>query len=302
MRFALVLALVLACAVHAEGTRRYKIGVTLHPYYSWVARVVADTPIDVVPVLSAGADSHGYQASPDDIKRIAGLDAIVINGLGHDDFVKPMIAAAGNANLSVVSPNEGIPLIPYNRGQSHTHGGEAAPPPTGQAYNPHTFLSITGAIQQVYAIEAKLSTLWPAYADRFRANAAAYARKLRGLKADALAKLKGAKQRQVATVHDGYCYLLQEMGLEVVTVIEPAHGVEPSAAELAKTIDAIKAAGVKVVFSELSFPARLVDVIRKESGAAVYTFDHMNTGDYAAEQFETAMKANLDTLVRALQP
>jgi zinc transport system substrate-binding protein len=120
------------------------------------------------------------------------------------------------------------------------------------------------------------------------------------MKAAASAMLVHAAVTRVATVHDGYCYLLQEFGIEVVSVIEPAHGVEPSAKELALTIEAIKAARVGVLFSELTFPAKLVDIIRKETGARVYSFDHMSSGPYAADRFETAMRANVETLVKAL--
>ena len=291
----------MATCASGEPAARLRVGITLHPYYSWVASVVGTAPVDVVPVLPADADSHGYQASPADLKLIGTLDAIVVNGLGHDDFVKPMIEASGNTRLKIIDPSTTIPLIPYARGKSHTHAGETnTAPPKAVAYNPHTFLALTTAIQQVYAIQAELAALQPASAALFRANAQAYAKRLRKLKADALARLAKAPLKQVATVHDGYCYLLQELGLELVAVIEPAHGVEPSASELAGTIDAIKAAGVKVVFSELSFPKKLVDMIAHESGARVYTFDHMSTGEYSAPQFENAMKANLDVLVGAL--
>ena len=73
-----------------------------------------------------------------------------------------------------------------------------------------------------------------------------------------------------------------------------------SAQELAGTIKSIKAANVRVVFSERSFPERLVETIRRETGARVYAFDHLNVGEYGAGRFEAAMRANLETLVRAL--
>lgn len=287
----------------AQESPRLKVGVTLHPAYSWVAHIVGRAPVDVVPVLGPDADPNSYQPSPEDLKRLADLDVLVVNGLGHDDFIQGMLRASGNTKVKIVNPNEGVPLIPYQRGKSHTHGGEPESPEgkgKAVAYNPHTFLSIATAIQQIYALEKELSALLPAHAETFRANARAYARRLREMKADAAAKLVEAKVMRVATVHDGYSYLLQEFGIEVAAVIEPAHGVQPSPKELAQTIEAIQAAKVRVVFSELAFPERLVDVIRRETGARVYTFDHIARGAYTPERFETAMRANLDTLVQAL--
>jgi len=303
MRFTLVAVGLAAVAAggSAQEPRPFKVGVTMHPSYSWVATLAAGVPIEVVPVVGPEAEIHHYQPSPADLKKLSGLDAIVVNGLGHDDFIGGMIEASGNRRIRIINPNADLPLIPYAPGKSHTHGDEAKEPPKRSvAYNPHTFLSLLGAVQQVYAIEKALMELVPAHAETIRANAKAYVRKLRELKAAGSAKLARAAVTRVATVHDGYCYLLQEFGIEVVSVIEPAHGVEPSAKELAQTIEAIKAAGVGVLFSELSFPAKLVEIIRKETGARIYTFDHMSSGPYAADRFETAMRANVETLVKAL--
>jgi zinc transport system substrate-binding protein len=300
---ALLTVLLLSSRSLPQEGPKLKVGVTLHPLYSWVANVVGKAPIEIVPVIGPAADVHHYQPSPEDLKKLSQLDLLFVNGLGHDDFIKGMIEASGNRKVKIVSPNAGLPLIPYQRGKSHTHGGEEkeTAPRAAVAYNPHTFLTLTGAAQQVYTIEKELSLVAPEWTETFRANARSYARKLRELKAEASAKLSRAAVTRVATVHDGYAYLFQEFGIEIVAVIEPAHGVEPSAGELAKTIEAIKAVRTKVVFSELNFPPKLVDVIKKESGARVYTLDHMSSGEsYSADRFEVSMRRNVETLVQAL--
>lgn len=283
------LAVLLAGSALA-APRRLRVGVTMPPYHSWVANVAGKAPVEVVPLLPAGADAHGYQSSPDDLRRVGQLDLVVVNGLGHDDFAKPILDAAGRGKTAVINASDGLALIPYAR----------APGETATSYNSHTFLSITDAVTQVYAIQKKLGELAPEHAAEFRRNAAGYVKRLRKLKADALARLARLSSRRVATVHDGYAYFLQELGVEVASVIEPSHGVEPSASELAKTIDAIRKARVLVVFSELSFSPKLVAVIRRETGAHVEMLDHMSTGEYRADRFERAMAANLDAAVRAL--
>lgn len=304
MRIALVFFVALTVGA-APQERRLKVGVTLRPYYSWVANIVGDAPVDVVPALGPDVDVHNYQPSPRDLERLAGLDAIVVNGLGHDAFIKGMIEASGNRSIKVINPNRGVPLIPYRRGQAHHHAKEkekGKPPPVKTAVNPHTFLSLTSAVQQVYVLERELSALRPAHAAAFRKNARAYARRLRKLKAEATSRLAPARDARVATVHDGYSYFLQEFSIGVAAVIEPAHGVGPSAKELAATIEAIRKADVRVVLSELAFPKSLVETIRKESGTRVYVIDHVNSGEFSADRFEKAMRANVDVLVKALAP
>ncbi len=59
--------------------KRLRIGITLHPYYSYVANIVGDKA-EVVPLIPAGFNPHAYEPRAEDIKRISGLDVIVLNG------------------------------------------------------------------------------------------------------------------------------------------------------------------------------------------------------------------------------
>lgn len=286
--FAFLLLICLLSPVHAaaQPKQAFTVGVTLLPYYSWVASIVDGTPIQVVPVLGENADAHTFQGSPADVKRLQSLDALVINGLGHDDFIQPMIKAAGNARLELIKPSNAIALIHYA---------------AGEGSNPHTFIALTSAVQQILVIEQALSRLVPAHAAKFRANTAAYTKRLRAMKSAAVTALARLGGRRVATVHDGYSYLLNELGLSNHAVIEPTHGAQPSAGELARTISRIRQADVKIVLSELDFSPKLVEVIRKETGARVYTMDHMGHGANTKDAFERAMQKNLDTIVLAFR-
>ena len=258
---------------------------TLHPYYSWTANVTQGTPVEVVPVLPGEVDAGDYQPRPQDIARLATLDAIVINGIGHDDFILDMLKASGNTRLTIIRPNERVPLL------------KAA---NGGSVNSHTFISFTNAIQQTYAIARALGQLRPELNGRFQDNAAAYARRLRGIKAKAAARLADAKVNQVVTVHDGYGYLMQEFGVEIAGVVEPSHGLVPSAAELGGMVDLLKRERLHVVFSEESFPEPLLKVLKDEGHAKVYLITHIASGQYTADKFEKEMQRNVDSMVRAL--
>jgi zinc transport system substrate-binding protein len=120
------------------------------------------------------------------------------------------------------------------------------------------------------------------------------------MKSKAAVKLAGAKINRVVCVHDGYGYLMQEFGVEIAGVVEPAHGLVPSAAELGAMVDLIKREHIKVVFSEQSFPDALLKVLRDEGGAKVYLISHIATGDYSAGEFEKQMQKNVDSMIKAL--
>ena len=96
-----------AGAASAQAPATLKIGVTLHPYYSWTKNVVGTLPgYEVRSILPGEIDAGDYQPRPEDIKKLTDLDAIVVNGIGHDDFIFPMIKASGNQKIVVIRPNE----------------------------------------------------------------------------------------------------------------------------------------------------------------------------------------------------
>src|SRR5204863_9743770 len=80
-----------------------KVGITLHPYYSWTKNIVGDLPgYEVRPILPGEIDAGDYQPRPEHMKKLMDLDAIVINGIGHDDFIAPMLKASGNTRIVVI--------------------------------------------------------------------------------------------------------------------------------------------------------------------------------------------------------
>jgi zinc transport system substrate-binding protein len=278
--------LVIEFALAQPRPATLKVGVTLHPYYSWTANIVGNLPgYEVRAVLPGEIDAGDYQPRPEDIKKLADLDAIVINGIGHDDFIMPMLKASGNARVTVIRVNDETPQIHSAR---------------GKGTNSHTFISFTTAIQQTYAIQKALARLRPRDAAALQENAAQYARRLRQIKAKAAAVLADAQITRVVTVHDGYGYLLQEFGLEVAGVVQPAHGLTPSAAELRDMVALLKRETVRVVFSEEAFPLPLLKVLRDEAGVRVYVISHIASGAFSSDKFEREMQRNVDTMIRAL--
>ena len=282
----IVAALLFAATASAQPRPTLKIGVTLHPYYSWAANVVGTLPgYEVRSILPGEIDAGDYQPRPEDIKKLMDLDAIVINGIGHDDFINPMIKASGNKKLVIIRVNESTPQI---------HAAH------GSGVNSHTFISFTNAIQQTYAIQKAIAALRPSDAAALQANAADYARRLRQIKARAATALADAKINRVVTVHDGYGYLLQEFGLEIAGVVQPQHGLTPSAGELKDMVALLKREKIRVVFSEDTFPPALLKVLRDEAGVKVYTITHIASGAYTPDKFEKEMQRNVDTMIRVM--
>lgn len=277
--------------ISAANAERLKVGVTLQPYYSWVKNIVGDKA-DVIPVIKAGNNVHSYVPRPEDIERLIGLSVLVVNGVGHDEFAFKMLKAAAldNKKLPLIYANEGVALTPV--------GGSSG----AKVFNSHTFVSISVSIQQIYKIAEGLGKLDKANSELYRVNARNYAKRLRKMKAGFMQKLMNVKSLDLkcATIHGGYDYLLHEFGISVVAVIEPAHGVAPTANQLAKTIEKIKKLNVDVIFTEMNFGPKYISVIAKETGVKVKKLSHLTSGEYSATNFEDGMRENMQTVVDAI--
>jgi len=287
---ALVVALLFFPQAWGEG-EKLRIGTTLHPYYSFVANIVGERA-ELVPLIDADSNPHNYTPKAADIKRLMTIDVLVVNGIGHDEWAFDILKAVNRGDeLHLLYANDGVALIPIAGDNGQT-----------KVVNPHTFISTTAAIQQVYTIAKGLGKLDPDNARAYRDNARRYATSLRRIKATYMAQLVDVdlSQFRCATMHGAYGYLMQEFGLQVAAVIEPRHGVQPNARQLAKTIDSIKAANVNVLFGEKYFASKLSQTIKNATGVQMYSFSHMSDGQYSAELFERETRANLDTLVAAI--
>lgn len=283
LRTALLFLLPL-CSLPAAA--KLNIGITLHPYYSYVTNIVGDKAT-VTPLIEAGFNPHAYKLSPADLTRLNNMDAIVVNGIGHDHFAIEAIDQLKLPTLTVIEANAQVPLLSK---------------PGGKVHNPHTFVSIDAAIRQIYTIAKALAKMDPNNRQYFMKNALTYANKLRGIKRNALESIAPLdfSDIRIASTHGAYGYLLQEFGLTVSAVVEPAHGVSPSASQLQNTIEKIKQANVQVLFTELNMANQYVSVIEKASDTRLFHFSHMTYGAYRADLVENDMAHNLDTLVDAL--
>jgi zinc transport system substrate-binding protein len=220
------------------------------------------------------------------------MDCIVVNGIGHDEFAFEIMEAARMGDKRpIIYANDGVSLIPVSGYDS-----------VQRIVNPHSFISITASIQQIYNISKSLQKLDPVNADLYKRNTRAYTKKLRKIKAEYMGKIASIENMDFscATIHGGYDYLLQEFGLQVTAVVEPSHGAQPTASQLKDTIDKINALNVDVLFTEMAFEDQYVQTIEEETGVALAHLSHLTNGAYSAEKFEIGIRENMDSLTDTL--
>ena len=287
-----ILLIVSMILINMFSYAKLRVGVTLQPYYSFVSNIVGDK-MEVVPAIRGDIyDVHNYKARPEDIKKMATLNILVVNGIGHDEFIYGIVKSARmGGKIKIINANKGVSLMPVSGMRTKT-----------RVMNPHSFISITSSIQQIYTIARELGQIDPANKAYYNKNAQAYAQKLRNMKAAAIKKVNHLKNlnMKVATSHAGYDYLLSEFGLRVRAVIEPAHGVEPSASDIKAIIDIIKRDKIDVVFVDAQVTNKYSTTIQKATGVRIRSLSHMSRGAYTKDSFERFMKYNLDSLTNAM--
>lgn len=272
---------------------KLKIGVSLQAYYSFVSNIVKDKA-EVIPVARLDLyDSHSYQPKVEDIKRVSDLDILVVNGIGHDEFMFEILNASDRKDeIKIIYANKDISLMPV-----------AGTLNSQKILNTHTFISITTSIQQIYNIARDLAEIDTENKDFYLENAREYVKKLRKLKVAALDEIKNLDnfEFKVATFMGGYDYLFAEFGIDVKAVIEPFHGSQPSVADIKKAVDIIKTENIDVIFGEKHFSNKYVEAIQKETGIELRTLDHLTSGPYEIDSFEKLIKVDLEEIVNTIK-
>lgn len=258
---------------------------SFYPMYVMALNVVGDTPGVSVECLTepmAGC-LHDYQLTPSNLKTLAAADLFIANGAGMESFVAK--AVEQSPRLKVIEASKGLKLA-YNE-------------------NPHLWVSVTGAIDQMKNIARELEAADPAHAASYQANAAAYLARLERLRGQMHAALDGLKDRNIITFHEAFPYFAGEFNLNIVAVVEREPGSEPSAGELAKTIQIVRDTKVKALFAEPQYPAKSAEVIHRETGVPVSILDPAVTGPrepaQARDSYILTMEKNLKVLAGALQ-
>ncbi|MEI6279476.1 MAG: zinc ABC transporter substrate-binding protein [Verrucomicrobiae bacterium] len=257
---------------------------SFYPMYVGTLNVVGDTPgVDVTCLTPPFVGClHDYSLTAGDMKKLAGAEIFVANGAGMESFIDK--AVKQSPSLKVVEASKGMKLAIED--------------------NPHIWVGISGAIQQVKNIAAGLAKSDPEHAEQYRKNAAAYVAKLEALRKEMHAALDGLKNRDIITFHEAFPYFASEFKLNIVGVIERAPGSEPNARELAETIELVKKQNVHALFAEPQYPSKCAKVIEKETGVPVSVLDPVVTGPRepakARDAYLTAMRKNLDVLRKAL--
>lgn len=270
----------------SEADNEIQIVTSFYPLYVFTVNITKDVPrVKVVNMTEPQTGClHDYQLVASDMKTLSKADIFVINGAGMESFLEEVTQQL--PKLTIIEGSKGIPLLIDENGEE----------------NPHVWVGISGAIQEVKNIADGLMAADPANAERYRKNCEEYVARLEALKDKMHEALKDVKTRDIVTFHEAFPYFAQEFNLNIIAVIEREPGSEPTAGEMIETIEAINRTGAKVLFVEPQYSPKSAEAIAQQTGARIYTLDPVATGpkDASPDSYEKTMEKNLDVLLEAL--
>jgi ABC-type Zn uptake system ZnuABC Zn-binding protein ZnuA len=176
------------------------------------------------------------------------------------------------------------------------------------AGDPHFWLNPVNAIAYVETIRDGLTAADPAGKEVYAANAAAYIAQLQELDAFIAQQVEQipAERRQIVTNHESFGYFADRYGFTIIGTIVPSvsTGTAPSAQQLARLVDRIRATGAPAIFLETGANPQLADQLAQETGIRVVTdlFTHSITpADGLAPTYIAMMRHNTQAIVDALK-
>lgn len=265
----------------ASEAKDIKIVASFYPMYIMAKNVVKDVPGVSVQNLTPPLTGclHDYTVTTNDMKKLADAQVFVANGAGMESFLDKIVAQ--HPNLKIIQLSEGISLI---KGEGN------------EGDNPHLWVSISNAIIQVKNLGEAMGEFDYIHKELYAKNTANYVAKLEALSQKMHSELVPYKGRSIITFHEAFPYFAQEFGFKIVAVVEREPGSEPSAKELADTIELVKKNGIPTLFSEPQYPDAAAGTIARETGAKVYVLDPAVTGPDDYDAYLNIMRNNLITL------
>lgn len=297
LSMSVVSAALVACALPAATdvpsvSSNLKVIATFSFIGAFVQNVGGDK-VEVITLVGPDSDVHDFEPVPSDSGRLAEAQIIFENGLTLETWLDNLYTSAESKAMRVVV-SEGITP---RKGEEQ---GE---------FDPHVWQNPQNAVVMIKNIAAALVKADAANASTYAANADAYVAKLEALDKEIAAMVEQipADERKIVTSHDALGYFAEQYGFTVVGSVIPALSTEagdPTAQDVAKIVDAIKAEGVKAIFLESMANPKLVERVAQEAGVKVgpelFT-DALGAPGSAGGTYIEALRFNAKTLVELLK-
>lgn len=279
MKFGLLTTVLLA-SLNASA---YEVVASFSIAADW-ARRVAPSTVTVTALVGPERDSHTYEPTPGDLRRLSKADLIVRVGLGFEPWLDRALTSQPALAPKVLTLSEGLAL---------------------QVRDPHFWQNVELARLAQQKLADALKKLNPAQAAEITARAEKADQELRSLHEELLKSFAAipAERKKVLTAHASFLYFGRAYGLEFLAPQGWSTGADPSAKQVAGIIRQIQTQKVQILFPEKGAPTQTLKQIARDAGlrwgAELYADSLSKEGGPAATYVEM-MRSNAKVLLESL--
>ncbi|MCC3445472.1 MAG: metal ABC transporter substrate-binding protein [Microcoleus sp. PH2017_03_ELD_O_A] len=269
-----------------------KVILTTFTVLADMAQNVAGDKLTVQSITKPGAEIHGYEVTPSDLKRGQGASLILDNGLNLERWATRFYNSLPKVPRITVS--EGI--NPINIAEDSYKGKP----------NPHAWMSPKNALIYVRNIRRALSNADPANAATYEANSTKYSQQIEAIDE----KLKKAisaippDKRYIVSCEGAFSYIARDYGLKEVYIWPVNAEQQSTPKQVERVINTVKANKIPAVFCESTVSNEAQLQVAKETGAkfaGVFYVDSLSPSEGPASTYLKMLEYNVNTLIKGLQ-
>lgn len=322
LRLVLVLLTVIASSVALPGCSkgcgksggdgdRLAVSVSIFPIYDLVRRV-AGPDADVALLLPPGRNEHSFDPTPKDIENAARAKVGVMVGLGLDPWMEKLMKDA-SPKARILKVGDRVPTLPIKDDpigdEEADKAREAAAAKDGKkeehaehekgAPDPHVWLDPERARLIVRAIAEELGKADSAHAIDYRKRATDIDDSLSTLDKEVEKRTQALGTRGFVTFHGSFQYFAERYKLDILAVIEPYPGSQPSGAYVNQVLEVIKKKKVPALFSEPQLDPRPAKVLSDEAKIPLGVLDPVGGGP-ETDSYEKMIRFDVTQLEKHL--
>ena len=304
------------------GSERLSISVSIFPVYDLVRRI-AGPDADVALLLPPGRNEHSFDPTPKDIEAASRSKVGVMVGLGLDPWMERLMHDAA-PKARVIKVGDRVPTLTIkddpigdeeadkareaaqkDGAKNSTEGhGELGSPNEHEhekgATDPHVWLDPERVRLIVRAVAEELGKADTPHALDYRKRATEIDASLAALDTEIETRTKALKTRGFVTFHGSFQYFAERYKLDILAVIEPYPGSQPSGAYISKVLEVIKTKKVPALFSEPQLDPRPAKVLSDEAKIPLGVLDPVGGGP-ETDSYEKMIRFDMGQLEKHLK-
>jgi len=252
-RLLILLLAIFSTAAHTGDAPR--VLVTIKPVHSLVSQLLQG--IGKPELLLDGYQSpHTFQLRPSDARKLTRADVIIwVGPTLETNLQKTLRQANGKVVIQLTHTEQ------RDHGTDHLH------------IDPHRWLDPVLAQADVTRIAESLHKLYPAHADRIRANSRQLVKKLQALDDEIRQHFSGQTAISAVLYHDAWHYFQRHYGITTHGIINPDAHKQPGARHLYNISQTIEDRHTQCLLVEPQFKPKYLGALQSKHKLRIVTLD-----------------------------